>query len=65
MIELLSRFFNKTDISWEEPEYMKCKKCGKVSNKKGNQAVRISGERITVCPNCGHEEVMEKKKSSK
>lgn len=44
---------------------MKCKECGKVFDKKDNQAVRISGEKITVCPNCGHEEVMKQKKNSK
>lgn len=43
---------------------MKCKECGKVFNKKDNQAVRFrSGEKITVCPNCGHEEVIEEKKN--
>lgn len=45
--------------------YMKCKECGKVFNKKNNQAVRLSGEKITVCPNCGHEEVMDEKEDSK
>lgn len=45
--------------------YMKCKECGKVFDKKDNQAVRISGEKIMVCPNCGHEEVMKQKKNSK
>lgn len=44
---------------------MKCKNCGTVFNKKDNQAVRISGENITVCPNCGHEEILEDKKNAK
>lgn len=44
---------------------MKCKECGKIFNKKDNQAVRISGEKITVCPNCGYEEILEEKKNSK
>lgn len=42
---------------------MKCKECGKVFNKKDNQAVRILGVKITVSPNCGHEEILEENKT--
>lgn len=39
---------------------MICKECGKKFTKKGNRAVRTNGEKITVCPNCGNEEVEKK-----
>lgn len=44
---------------------MKCIKCGEVFNKKNNQAVRLTGEKITVCPNCGHEEIIKDLKIAK
>lgn len=41
---------------------MVCKNCGTKFPKLNNIAVRITGEKITVCPNCGHEEMIVKKK---
>lgn len=39
---------------------MICKECGKKFTKEGNIAVRTNGVKITVCPNCGQEEVEKK-----
>lgn len=43
---------------------MKCEKCGIGFPKLKNIAVRVTGEKITVCPNCGHEELVIKKKNN-
>lgn len=40
---------------------MICSNCGKKFFKDGNRAVRTNGDIITVCPNCGKEEVEKKK----
>lgn len=40
---------------------MKCENCGEIFPKVGNMAVRITGEKITVCPNCGREEIVIKR----
>ena len=39
---------------------MKCLECGNVFKKEGNRAERIDGTKITVCPNCGNEQLDEK-----
>lgn len=39
---------------------MKCPECGKVFKKADNRAERIDGTKITVCPNCGNEQLDEK-----
>lgn len=44
---------------------MVCKNCGNKFTKRNNIAVRINGERITVCPNCGNEEIYKDKKKTK
>lgn len=44
---------------------MKCNKCGKVFVKKNNCAVKINGQKVTVCPECGNEEIIETKKNRK
>ncbi|MDE7476952.1 MAG: zf-TFIIB domain-containing protein [Lachnospiraceae bacterium] len=36
---------------------MKCPECGDVFKKEGNRAERIDGTKITVCPNCGNEQL--------
>lgn len=39
---------------------MKCPECGNVFKKEGNRTERIDGTKITVCPNCGNEQLDEK-----
>ena len=39
---------------------MKCLECGTVFKKADNKAERIDGTKITVCPNCGNEQLDEK-----
>lgn len=41
---------------------MICENCGSKFPKLNNIAIRINGEKITVCPDCGHEEAVIKKK---
>jgi len=40
---------------------MICKDCRTKFAKVGNKAVRLNGDKITVCPNCGKEEIEQKK----
>lgn len=40
---------------------MTCVECGKKFPKKGNRATKINGDVVTVCPDCGKEEVEKKK----
>lgn len=39
---------------------MICKDCGTRFAKIGNRAVRLNGDKIIVCPNCGKEEIEQK-----
>jgi RNase P subunit RPR2 len=39
---------------------MKCKKCNNKFVKKENCVNRINGTKITVCPECGNEELYDK-----
>lgn len=41
---------------------MTCEKCKTKFIIKGNQAVRTTGEKIIICPNCGNETVKKLKK---
>lgn len=40
---------------------MICVECGKKFPKEGNRATKTNGDIVTVCPNCGKEEVEKKK----
>jgi predicted RNA-binding Zn-ribbon protein involved in translation (DUF1610 family) len=40
---------------------MKCVKCNHKFVKNENLVNRINGTKITVCPNCGNEEIYNKK----
>ena len=36
---------------------MICKKCRKKFAKQGNRAIKTNGDTVTVCPDCGNEEI--------